>query len=167
MLARAQDKATGAGGAIWLCRCQCGVEKVIAGGMLRAGNTFSCGCLRATSIDLTGRRFYRLVALRPHAERKHHWHCLCDCGKAVIIATGNLTGGSTKSCGCYKLDFNCAKALDLSDRQFGKLIALRQVSKPLGGPFRWVCRCDCGTEENLDRQRPHGWPCHLLRLHGK
>lgn len=34
---------------LWLCRCDCGVEKTVAGGKLRNGNTKSCGCLRRQS----------------------------------------------------------------------------------------------------------------------
>ena len=30
----------------WLCRCDCGAEKVIRGGTLRSGMTKSCGCLK-------------------------------------------------------------------------------------------------------------------------
>lgn len=30
----------------WLCRCDCGKEKIVASSNLRSGNTFSCGCLR-------------------------------------------------------------------------------------------------------------------------
>jgi len=32
--------------ATWLCRCDCGTEKVVLGDYLRRGNTKSCGCLR-------------------------------------------------------------------------------------------------------------------------
>jgi hypothetical protein len=32
--------------AYWLCRCTCGVEKVLAGNRLTRGNDRSCGCLR-------------------------------------------------------------------------------------------------------------------------
>lgn len=31
---------------LWLCRCECGNEKVIAGGKLFSGHTKSCGCLQ-------------------------------------------------------------------------------------------------------------------------
>jgi hypothetical protein len=34
------------GNATWLCKCECGTEKVIAGNDLINGNTKSCGCLR-------------------------------------------------------------------------------------------------------------------------
>lgn len=30
----------------WLCRCECGKEKVFLGGNLRSGKSLSCGCLR-------------------------------------------------------------------------------------------------------------------------
>src|SRR5260370_3652581 len=29
----------------WLCRCDCGTEKIIAAHHLKSGNTKSCGCL--------------------------------------------------------------------------------------------------------------------------
>lgn len=31
-------------GAHWLCRCDCGTEKTVAGGSLRNGSSKSCGC---------------------------------------------------------------------------------------------------------------------------
>lgn len=31
---------------LWLCRCDCGKEKIVAGVDLRKGSTKSCGCLR-------------------------------------------------------------------------------------------------------------------------
>lgn len=53
-------------------------------------------------IDLTGRRFGRLVVLG-RAERPGHmvyWNCICDCGKAHIAAGSYLKNGKIKSCGC-------------------------------------------------------------------
>jgi hypothetical protein len=34
------------GRSFWLCRCNCGAEKIVAGSNLKSGNTKSCGCLR-------------------------------------------------------------------------------------------------------------------------
>ena len=67
-------------GARWLCKCDCGNEKVIASYSLRSGKTRSCGCLNSDASraklekarealkarprkDLTGQRFGRLVVL--------------------------------------------------------------------------------------------------------
>ena len=33
------------GRSYWLCRCQCGNEKIVAGNNLKSGQTKSCGCL--------------------------------------------------------------------------------------------------------------------------
>lgn len=32
---------------LWLCRCECGAEKVVMAGCLRSGNSRSCGCYRS------------------------------------------------------------------------------------------------------------------------
>lgn len=56
-------------------------------------------------IDLTGRRFGRLVVLYECDERKNRqvvWHCRCDCGNEVDIRGSDLTSGRTTSCGCYQ-----------------------------------------------------------------
>lgn len=37
-------------GAVWLCRCTCGQERLVAANDLRRGNTNSCGCLRSEMV---------------------------------------------------------------------------------------------------------------------
>jgi hypothetical protein len=32
------------GGSTWLCRCECGTERVMRGSAIRSGNSTSCGC---------------------------------------------------------------------------------------------------------------------------
>jgi hypothetical protein len=32
------------GHVMWLCRCDCGTEKIVAGSCLKSGDTTSCGC---------------------------------------------------------------------------------------------------------------------------
>lgn len=60
-------------------------------------------------IDITGRRFGRLVALRQAAERVGPkqcigWVCSCDCGKEIVVRGYSLRDGNTRSCGCLFLD---------------------------------------------------------------
>lgn len=50
-------------------------------------------------IDLTGKRFDRLLVVKYIGNR--YWECLCDCGNVKNIDGHNLRRGSTKSCGCY------------------------------------------------------------------
>jgi len=53
-------------------------------------------------IDLTGKRFGRLVAQNYLGNRR--WNCLCDCGKETSPLALNLTKGNTKSCGCIRIE---------------------------------------------------------------
>lgn len=58
-------------------------------------------------IDLTGKRFGKLVVLSEVAERKNKsilWECRCDCGNKVIVQGMALRCGHTKSCGCLKIE---------------------------------------------------------------
>jgi len=55
--------------------------------------------------DVAGQRFGKLVALAPvtcYHPRSRAWACKCDCGAEVIILSGNLYSGRSKSCGCGK-----------------------------------------------------------------
>ena len=40
--------------AMWICRCECGVEKRIAGKFLRNGDTKSCGCAKKEHARIMG-----------------------------------------------------------------------------------------------------------------
>lgn len=57
-------------------------------------------------LDLTGKRFGRLIVVRfagckPVAGiSRRHWLCRCDCGTEKELYVSCLTGGKTNSCGC-------------------------------------------------------------------
>jgi hypothetical protein len=54
-------------------------------------------------IDITGRRFGRLVVLRfSHTGKwaKAFWACSCDCGSKASVSGEDLKSGNTASCGC-------------------------------------------------------------------
>lgn len=52
VLKRVPDRFYPGGGraTMWLCRCSCGTEHVVAGNMLKSGISQSCGCLNVRSI---------------------------------------------------------------------------------------------------------------------
>lgn len=56
------------------------------------------------ALDLTGKRFNRLVAIRRSDEKSngHHvfWQCECDCGNTIIVRKDSLLSGHAQSCGC-------------------------------------------------------------------
>lgn len=56
-------------------------------------------------IDLTGKRFERLLVLSECKERIKNqvlWKCQCDCGTIKDIRGGDLRSGKTISCGCLR-----------------------------------------------------------------
>lgn len=91
----------------YLCQCECGNEKIVLVSGLRSKQTQSCGCLHkeimsGRMIDLTGKRFGKLVVT---GERKkiginYHWLCKCDCGNYKYTNGASLRHGRSKSCGC-------------------------------------------------------------------
>lgn len=66
-------------------------------------------------IDLSGQRFGRLTVVEQAPARikryeyyiasQTMWHCVCDCGKSVIVEANNLKRGNTKSCGCLQREY--------------------------------------------------------------
>ena len=92
----------------WVCKCDCGNEKIVHEWSMLYGKTSSCGCIKREmckngTIDLTGERFGRLIVIKQAAQIKNKiilWDCMCDCGNQVVISRANLRSGMTKSCGC-------------------------------------------------------------------
>ena len=63
-------------------------------------------------IDLSGQRFGRWTVLeraddyiRKDGKKDTCYKCLCDCGNEKIIRARYLTCGNSKSCGCYRSEY--------------------------------------------------------------
>ena len=54
-------------------------------------------------LDITGRRFFRLVAIERDESKndgRHiFWKCKCDCGNEIVVRKDSLLSGHAKSCG--------------------------------------------------------------------
>jgi len=101
-------------------------------------------------IDLTNRRFGRLVALEDSGERRSGmvvWRCLCDCGTETFVISNNLVRGITRSCGCLARETaSRTKAKDIAGQRFGRLVAIEDSGKRSHSHILWRCICDCGNE---------------------
>lgn len=91
----------------WLCKCDCGNEKIIAQDDLNTGRVNSCGCLRKEITaklhyrDLTGMKFGEWTVLSKIGSNKHQhikWKCRCSCGSIGEILTSQLISGQSKCC---------------------------------------------------------------------
>ena len=137
-----------AGYTVWLCRCACGNEIKLDTRCLQRRTVTDCGCItkvKPGQLDLTGRRFGRLVCIEPTNERMFQgstvWKCICDCGTVCTAAGRQLTAGYKKSCGCW----GHPPLKDFIGRRFHRLTVLEYAGKR-AGMHRWKCRCDCGNE---------------------
>lgn len=83
--------------------CDCGEFVIRQRISLR--QSASCGCRRlGRSIDLTGKRFGKLVAKYNTLEKtkigSYIWNCQCDCGKEINLACSRLVHEGKDDCGC-------------------------------------------------------------------
>lgn len=90
----------------WKCVCECGNETVVPIYSLFKGTIKSCGCLKHKSAynakDFTGKQFGMLTAVERLARYKGKetfYRCICECGREVIVSSGNLSSKHTRSCG--------------------------------------------------------------------
>ncbi len=114
-------------------------------------------------LNLTGKRFGKLVAREDVGEvgRSRLWLCDCDCGKETKVTSSSLGYGSTVSCGCLQ------RKRDLTGKRFGKLLAVRSTNKSTSNGILWVCECDCGGSKEVPvghlTRRNHVKSCGCLR----
>lgn len=100
-------------GPMWLCRCDCGVEKCIPARQFAGVRAVkSCGCVqrekaaalgRSSGKDRSGQRVGRLLLLRKMEARidgRICYEAVCDCGEKVVRRGSDLVSGRTTSCGC-------------------------------------------------------------------
>ena len=111
----------------WLCQCDCGNKTEVLSWNLRKGKTKSCGCMRNqpsyNHIDMTGKRFGRVVALEEigynSVQHDTRWKCICDCGTIFETGGNGLRSGKCQSCGCYcKEQTSKAKKINMIGKKF-------------------------------------------------
>lgn len=108
---------------MWLCKCDCGKERVFRGEDLRSGDTKSCGCLKVylLEINLTRSRFGKLIVIKKGKKRgkssSTFWECKCDCGNVIVASSQHLRENMVRSCGCL-LDRTPEEELSISTKFF-------------------------------------------------
>lgn len=137
----------------WLCKCDCGNEKICLGYDLTHGRTTTCGCaiyLRGKPspkrISLVGEKCGKLTVVSLNEEKTRHgvlfWNCLCECGNKYIARGSNLKSGKSTHCGCSRKEYP-NNFIDLTGRKYGSLTVL-DIYSHSKGRIMWNCVCDCG-----------------------
>lgn len=95
-----------------------------------------------------GDKFNMLTLVTPIAESdKRNSIFKCDCGKVCEKNFNNVRRGITKSCGCYRRNFQFK---DRSGEKHGRLTILEPFGRNASGKQLWRCLCECGNEKITD-----------------
>ena len=127
--------------------------------------------------NLIGKKFNLLTVIEGPIKKskKIYWKCICDCGNETTVRGDLLKSGSTKSCGCLKKKIfvennKKRQTLDLTNKRFGKLVALEKTDLRKDGRVVWKCQCDCGNTILCDThslQEERTKSCGCLRSVGE
>lgn len=106
-----REKACGKKMSYWICECECGEIREVAGYSLTSGKSQSCGCLKKEVaeervIDIAGNKYNNLTVIKKSENRNNKgeilWICECDCGNIIETTAYKMKSNNTKSCGCLR-----------------------------------------------------------------
>lgn len=140
---RPKPDTTKNNGTYWLCKCQCGKEKVVWGKSLKDGTSQSCGCRLNSKpkLNLIGQRFGKLIVLE-YIKQPHEapiWKCQCDCGNITYSSTFSLRSGHKMSCGCLisKGEYKIENILQEHNIKYKKQYIFDDLYSLNGGKLRF------------------------------
>lgn len=142
---------------VWKCQCDCGNYKNISTANIKT--TKSCGCLRhKNKINIQpGDKFGKLTVIEEIPERdakkRIHYKCKCECGNFSTPSASDLKAGHSTTCGKCTPFWDYIKYNDLTNKKFGKLIAIEPILNKKdecylnqsGRSLFWLCKCECGN----------------------
>lgn len=96
--------------------------------------------------DISGRRFGKLIAMRPDNKKPSCWRCKCDCGGTGTFLLVSLQHGAWTNCGCapQRAKFN------LLGKRFGRLTVIAAAGSHKGRCWVWRCQCTCGKVKDIE-----------------
>lgn len=105
----------------YLCKCDCGNEKIFRGSTLTSGKITGCGCNvgkgnigkihNKYAISHIGEKYNRLeiIDIEKNTQLNQNDYvmvCKCDCGNITNQRYADLLNGKVKSCGCYNKEIS-------------------------------------------------------------
>lgn len=109
------------------------------------------------TVNLSGRNFGKLLVIGKADPVKATcgrnitiWKCVCECGKIVECRHGNLTSGSTRSCGCLKSEVTRQRSI-----KHGGTVNRRQTPEY----YTWhgmIARCHTPQSSSYNRYGARG-----------
>lgn len=130
-------------GATWHCLCSCGVSTVVAGKVLRSGNSTSCGCANAEyrqrllAHDYLGRVYGRLTVTEMAGTdgKKTLWRCMCSCGTEKVLPAALVRSLRVISCGCGVKNRENLLPKDIREKSAAACAVRRARKRGAGGSY--------------------------------
>lgn len=104
--------------------------------------------------ELIGKIFGNLTVLERlenSNDRRKVYKCRCECGNITQVKSKYLYNGDTRSCGCYKKNFddyqekNYKNALKRVGEKHGRLTIIDVVMSENKREYYMLCKCECGN----------------------
>lgn len=92
-------------------------------------------------IDITGKSFNELTAVKCINSKNRIWLWKCSCGKMCTARKNDVTSGKKKSCG--HLSNRGGATINIGDT-FGEWTVIKDI-----GNRYFLCRCSCGVEKSV------------------
>lgn len=136
--------------AMYDCHCVfCKTKSQVSKASLLRGKVGQCTCdlspkgrKKRVVIDLTGKKFGKwtvMYRVQDYPSKnnwpKPRWHCKCECNKEQDIVGYYLTSGKSYRCR------SCVLSKDITNNQFGFMIADTNTWKIKAHSFVWNCHC--------------------------
>ncbi|MGN7300758.1 hypothetical protein [Ferdinandcohnia sp. SAFN-114] len=121
-------------------------------------------------INITNETFGIITAIKPvsvSSDGSYIWECFCKCSPDItfLVNGSDLRRGRKKHCGC-----SFPRKNNITNVQFGKLIAIKDSRSRMSGSVLWECICVCGKLTKVpygDLVSGHTKSCGCSRPKGK
>lgn len=146
---------------LWKCLCSCGKETTPTGNNLVSGGSTSCGCSRCD--DLTGRTFGRWTVIGRARTRDYTlepgWKVRCSCGRTSTVRGETLRNGTSKSCGCLRIELSTKRikesGINEQGNVYGNLTVMELSGRSRSRDRMWLCNCSCGNKTIVSTENLH------------
>jgi len=130
----------------FLCKCDvCGRIKPVRA--IDLINGISTSCSKKCSSSLIGQKFGKWTVLKRDTSRPRYYICKCECGKVKSVFGGSLKQGTSRSCGCEKIENTKNRFKNKAENHLGEKYGLLTIQscRIKNQSYYYYCLCDCGN----------------------
>ena len=106
--------------------------------------------------DIVGKKLGKLTVLEvaEKVNNNQYYKCKCDCGEETKKLRRDLVSGTRLACQkCLAKEQALSAVSDIIGKKFSKLTVLSIEGKHDNGAYYYNCKCDCGNEEIVIKER--------------